>query len=89
MLWLLRSFGLVPAFLPQRFTVIDLFRRLANGLVPGSAASASTTDFESSAIVDGAELTEMDCRWSPSMGLQPAPFEETQPHALVRPPAAS
>jgi hypothetical protein len=67
--------------------VIDLFRRLAQGLVPSAAASAPMDDYEAGSIIDGAELTEMDCRWSPSMGLLPqGTFEETHPQAQVRSP---
>lgn len=62
----------------------DLLRRLTLGLMSGTAAAA-IADHESGARIDGAELTEMDCRWSPTMGLPQAAFEETQPHALQLP----
>ncbi len=63
----------------------DLLRRMTLGLVSGAAESSSMADHESCAYIDGAELNEMDCRWSPTMGLQPGAFEETQPHALQLP----
>ena len=77
-----------PADATQGLTVYDLLRRLALGLVSGTATSASMTDYESSAFIDGAELTEMDCRWSPTMGLQQGAFEETQTHAKRQGPTA-
>jgi hypothetical protein len=47
-------------------------------------------DYEAGSIIDGAELTEMDCRWSPSMGLLPqGTFEETHPQAQVRSPGSA
>lgn len=37
-------------------------------------------DREYGEFVDGANLGEMDCRWSPTMGLTPNDPEETRPH---------
>lgn len=55
----------------------DLIRLLTLGRKSGS--STSMPDHESGAHIDGANLTEMDCCWSPTMG-QPSPsFEETHP----------
>lgn len=39
-------------------------------------------DREYGEFVDGANLGEMDCRWSPTMGLRPTDFEETRPHGM-------
>jgi hypothetical protein len=64
--------------------VFDLLRRLRLSLMSGTAP-AEMADHESGARIDGAELTEMDCRWSPTMGLTQTAFEETQPHALQLP----
>jgi hypothetical protein len=47
-------------------------------------ATAAMADHESGATIDGAKLTEMDCRWSPTMGpigQKQENFEETQPHS--------
>ena len=67
----------------------DLLRRLTLGLLTGTAASASMADHESGARIDGADLTEMDCCWSPTMGLPPASFEETHPGAKLQGPASA
>lgn len=40
------------------------------------------TDIEMGELVDGTNLGEMDCRWSPTMGMPPADFEETRPHGM-------
>ena len=86
--WMARSScGADPCVRPPRkhsrakdTPVYDLIRLLTIALKSGS--SSSLPDHESGARIDridGANLTEMDCCWSPTMG-QPLPsFEEIHP----------
>lgn len=84
-----RSLQAITASRPGDRTVYDLLRRLTLSLISGTAATAETADHESSVRIDGAELTEMDCRWSPTMGLPQTAVEETQPHTQLQGPARS
>jgi hypothetical protein len=57
---------------------------LLTRLLSGSrfTTDPSSGDEEFGELVDGANLGEADCRWSPNMGLAPNDLEEKRPHGM-------
>jgi len=65
----------------ERHLMYSLLTRLLSG--SRFTSDRSSGDEEFGERVDGANLGEMDCRWSPNMGLAPNDLEEKRPHGMT------